>query len=144
MYDKKITEFQHRNQNVTESLVFTGVVRGMLPMYLLSLLQEKSLHGTEIMQAIAAMSGGTWKPSPGSVYPLLKKLEEDGFIQGEWKSGRAAATRVYTITDEGRKGLPEIRRRILGQLQEARETIDRHILVMEKMLTGTGEGHGDE
>ncbi len=131
-------QFYHKHTctkaNISESMLFRGVVRGMLPLYLLSLLQEKPYHGNEIMNAIAEMSNGIWKPSPGSVYPLLKKMETDGLITGEWKSGRAAATRIYQVTEKGRKELPNIRQRLLEELRDARDTIDQHIAVLEHMF----------
>jgi len=133
MNDKNKSHFKisHKSQNLLQSLPFRVVIRGMLPLYLISLLHEKSYHGTDIMHAIAVMSNGMWKPSPGSVYPILKKLEEQGLINGEWKSGRAAATRIYRVTEKGRAMLPKIRKRLLAELREARCVIEQHIKALE-------------
>ncbi len=134
--EDKIQEMnKHPGQNLIEPTMFRGVVRGMLPMYLLSLLMEKPHHGTEIMKAIEKMSHGTWKPSPGSVYPLLKKLEEDDLISGEWVSGRAAATRIYSVTRKGRSTLPEIQKQLLAELCKTRDALQQHITILEKVLS---------
>lgn len=117
--------------------MFHGVVGGMLPMYMLSLLMEKPHHGSEIMNAIQKMSAGTWKPSPGSVYPLLKKLEKDGLIHGEWVSGRAAATRIYSVTKKGRMKLPEIQQQLLAELHETKDRLQKHITILEKVVSGS-------
>lgn len=118
--------------------LFQGLIRGMLPLYLLTLLQERARHGTEIIRSFREMSNERWKPSPGSVYPVLRQLERRGLVAGRWRRGQAAPQRVYRLTDEGRRALPEMRARLLAQLEEARSLIDSHIAA----LGGTGGGHG--
>jgi DNA-binding PadR family transcriptional regulator len=135
MKDKSIKTSEHSGQNRVDPAMFRGVVRGMLPMYLLSLLRKKPHHGTEIIKAIEKMNKGTWKPSPGSVYPLLKKLEDDGLISGKWVSGRAAATRIYSVTRKGRSKLPGIQKQLLSELCETRDTLQQHIVIMENDLS---------
>jgi DNA-binding PadR family transcriptional regulator len=61
-------------------------------------LAEQSMNGYQIIQEIANRSGGVWKPSPGSIYPTLQQLEDEGLVRVESDGGR----RVYTLTDEGR------------------------------------------
>ena len=61
------------------------------------LLAEQPLHGYELIQQITARSGGAWRPSPGSVYPALQLLEDQGLIRGEQAEGR----RVYHVTEAG-------------------------------------------
>jgi len=136
MKDKKQKLNKDSGRNLNAPPMFHGVVRGMLPMYMLSLLMDKPHHGTEIMKAIERMSAGTWKPSPGSVYPLLKKLEEDGLISGEWVSGRAAATRIYSVTRKGRSKFPEIQKQLLGELCTTRDALQEHIIILESVLPG--------
>jgi DNA-binding PadR family transcriptional regulator len=60
-------------------------------------------HGYEIIQVIGDKSGGTYRPSPGVVYPTLQMLEELGHARTVEHDGR----KVYTITDEGRTELGE-------------------------------------
>ncbi len=71
--------------------------RGDLRAVTLSLLAERPLHGYELIQQIAARSGDAWRPSPGSIYPALQLLADQGLIQGEESEGR----RVYQLTEAG-------------------------------------------
>ena len=57
------------------------------------------MHGYQIIQVISERSGGNWTPSPGSVYPTLQQLEDEGLIEpAASESGR----RVFALTDAGR------------------------------------------
>jgi DNA-binding PadR family transcriptional regulator len=64
----------------------------------LALLAERPMHGYEIIGELAERTNGMWKPSPGSVYPTLQMLEEEGLVTGEEADGK----RRFTLTDEGR------------------------------------------
>jgi DNA-binding PadR family transcriptional regulator len=65
---------------------------------ILTLLGEQPMHGYQIIQEIAERSAGIWRPSPGSVYPTLSQLEDEGLVVGEKREGK----KVYRLTDEGR------------------------------------------
>lgn len=69
----------------------------------LALLAEEPCNGYQIIQQIAARSHGIWRPSPGSVYPALQQLEDEGLVRAEEEGGR----RVYHLTAEGRAHLDE-------------------------------------
>jgi DNA-binding PadR family transcriptional regulator len=56
------------------------------------------MHGYEMIQEIGERSGGAWRPSPGSVYPTLQLLEDEGLISSEESGGK----RLFTLTEEGR------------------------------------------
>ncbi|MCJ1707899.1 PadR family transcriptional regulator [Microbacterium sp. VKM Ac-2923] len=64
----------------------------------LSLLIEQPMHGYQIIREIEERSGGSWKPSPGSVYPTLQLLTDEGLVQAEESGGR----KTYSLTAEGR------------------------------------------
>jgi DNA-binding PadR family transcriptional regulator len=70
---------------------------------LLELLQERPMHGYEMIKALEEKSGGFYTPSPGSVYPTLQMLEEGGYVTASESEGK----KVYTITDAGRALLAE-------------------------------------
>lgn len=74
---------------------------GHLRLYLLSLLDERPMHGYDLMQALADRFGGTYVPSAGTIYPRLGKLEEEGLVT-KTVDGRKT---VYAITDAGRAEL---------------------------------------
>jgi DNA-binding PadR family transcriptional regulator len=73
--------------------------RGDVRAAALSLLAEQPLNGYQIIQQIAERSSGVWQPSPGSVYPALQQLEDEGLIRAESSEG---GRRSYQLTDEGR------------------------------------------
>ncbi|MFE3634491.1 PadR family transcriptional regulator [Streptomyces sp. NPDC059168] len=72
--------------------------RGDVRASILALLKEGPMHGYEMIQEIAERSGGAWKPSPGSVYPTLQLLEDEGLIASESEGGK----KLFTLTDSGR------------------------------------------
>jgi len=72
--------------------------RGDVRNALLALLAERPMHGYEMIQQLDARTGGIWRPSPGSVYPTLQMLEDEGLIVSDKADGR----RLYSLTDEGR------------------------------------------
>jgi DNA-binding PadR family transcriptional regulator len=73
--------------------------RGDVRAAALALLAEQPMNGYQIIQQIGERSGGVWRPSPGSVYPALQQLEDEGLIQAEASEG---GRRAYQLTDEGR------------------------------------------
>ena len=72
--------------------------RGDVRTAVLSLLAERPMHGYQIIREIEERSNGSWKPSPGSVYPTLQLLTDEGLISAEESNGR----KTYSLTEEGR------------------------------------------
>jgi DNA-binding PadR family transcriptional regulator len=64
----------------------------------LALLLERPMHGYEMIQELDSRTGGIWRPSPGSIYPTLQLLEDEGLITADESGGR----RRFTLTDTGR------------------------------------------
>jgi len=77
--------------------------RGDVRLALLMLLAEEPRNGYQLMQTIEERSDGRWRPSPGSVYPTLAQLEDEGLIRGVDQDG----TKLFEITDAGRAQLAE-------------------------------------
>jgi DNA-binding PadR family transcriptional regulator len=77
--------------------------RGDVRLALLMLLAEEPRNGYQLMQTIEERSGGRWRPSPGSVYPTLAQLEDEGLIRAVERDG----TKLFEITDQGRERLGE-------------------------------------
>ena len=73
--------------------------RGDIRTAALLLLAEEPRNGYQIMQELEERSGGTWRPSPGSVYPALAQLEDEGLIRTEESDGR----KQFALTDAGRE-----------------------------------------
>ena len=71
--------------------------RGDVRTALLALLSERPMHGYEMIQQLDERTGGIWRPSPGSVYPTLQMLEDEGLVA----SSKAEGRKLFTLTDEG-------------------------------------------
>jgi DNA-binding PadR family transcriptional regulator len=65
---------------------------------ILALLVERPMHGYEMIQELESRTGGIWRPSPGSVYPTLQLLEDEGLIEAEATGGR----KRFSLTEAGR------------------------------------------
>jgi DNA-binding PadR family transcriptional regulator len=66
------------------------------------------MHGYQVIQELTERSGGVWRPSPGSVYPTLQMLEDEGLVASEESDGR----RVFRLTDSGQA---EVAKRTEGE-----------------------------
>ncbi|UOQ61451.1 PadR family transcriptional regulator [Leucobacter rhizosphaerae] len=75
------------------------VGRGDVRIAVLALLAERPMHGYQIIREIEERSGGSWKPSAGSVYPTLQLLADEGLIEAEEEHGR----KTYVLTEAGRE-----------------------------------------
>jgi DNA-binding PadR family transcriptional regulator len=79
------------------------VRRGDVRAAILDVLAVEPMNGYQIIQQIAERSGGAWKPSPGSVYPTVQQLEDEGLVEGVEGEGR----RLLQLTADGRTYVDE-------------------------------------
>jgi DNA-binding PadR family transcriptional regulator len=77
--------------------------RGDVRAAVLQMLGEAPMHGYQLMQRISERSEGVWRPSPGTIYPVLAQLEDEGLVEVTREQGRKLAT----LTDEGRAYVAE-------------------------------------
>ena len=91
---------------------------GALPLLSLHLIAEKPRHGYEIIKVVAEMVGGAYTPSPGTIYPALTMLEEEGFVTAETVEG---GKKRYTVTQAGTTYLAESR----GEVEALRARIEQ-------------------
>jgi DNA-binding PadR family transcriptional regulator len=77
--------------------------RGDVRAAMLLVLAEEPLSGYGLMQEIENRSEGVWRPSPGSVYPVLQQLQDEGLVTSTDADGR----KVFDLTDEGRRYVEE-------------------------------------
>ena len=82
-----------------------GLPRGLLRFLVLNMLREKPMSGTEIVEIIEKQTEGNWKPSPGSIYPLLAWLSNKGFTKELPKE--QDGLKRYSYTTLGNKFLKE-------------------------------------
>jgi DNA-binding PadR family transcriptional regulator len=79
--------------------------RGAVPLAIFTLLDERPMHGYEIITELESRSDGRWRPSPGSIYPTLDRLEDRGALTSTEVDGK----RQFGLTDRGRQMLAELR-----------------------------------
>src|SRR5882762_10456967 len=94
---------------------------GDMKYVILKLVQEKPRHGYEVMKELEERMHGCYTPSPGTVYPTLQWLEDEGLVVARDVAGK----KVYEITDAGRAFLEEHRDMVDDIFDRVRETVDR-------------------
>jgi DNA-binding PadR family transcriptional regulator len=112
---------------------------------LLALLTERPMHGYEMIQELDGRTGGAWRPSPGSVYPTLQLLEDEGLITSEETGGR----RRFSLTDAGQAEATEAAAEppwsdfaedTVASLNDVRESVAAAVgALREVMMNGTDE-----
>jgi DNA-binding PadR family transcriptional regulator len=98
-----------------------------LRMWILSILASSPKNGAEIMDEIEEMSQGWWRPSPGSIYPLLNELEKDGYVK-KLEDGR------YELTEKSKSEIgwsPWIRGRRAYKIEDLINEFDSFVSYME-------------
>jgi DNA-binding PadR family transcriptional regulator len=104
--------------------------RGNVRWAILLLLDEEPRNGYQVMQEIEQRSEGTWRPSPGSVYPAFQLLADEGLIRGEARDGG----NVFELTDAGRAYVEENREKLGNPWQEAGEGMSDEMRELGKSL----------
>jgi PadR family transcriptional regulator, regulatory protein PadR len=97
-------------QHIASKLLDREMKKGSAEMLILTLVERRPRHGYEISKLIEARSGGVVRFNVASLYPLLYRLEERGFVEGRWveKAGQRRR-RYYRLTARGRRTLREQR-----------------------------------
>jgi transcriptional regulator len=88
------------------------VPQGTLDLMILTILAREPLHGYGISQKLAALSHGSFQVNPGSLFPSLYRLEQDGKLKAEWRpSENNRNAKYYRLTPSGRRQLGQHRER---------------------------------
>jgi DNA-binding PadR family transcriptional regulator len=116
-YKKKLAELK-KVQKEKESVgqVFT---KGLLPLYVLYILSLNPTNGNDISHKIGDHTNGLWVPSTGGIYPILKKFEKDGLVEGNWDDPEKRIQRIYSLTEEGIKEYENRKELLKGRIEEA-------------------------
>jgi PadR family transcriptional regulator PadR len=82
------------------------LLKGTLDLLILRTLDLHPMHGSAIAERIAQVTQGAFKVKAGSLFPALHRLEQDGWIEGEWQeSVEGRRVRSYTLTRDGKRHL---------------------------------------
>jgi transcriptional regulator len=88
------------------------IPQGTLDLLILTILQREPMHGYGISQRLSVLSHDNFRVNPGSLFPSLYRLEQDGKLKAEWRaSENNRNAKYYRLTAAGRKQLEEHRRR---------------------------------
>ena len=98
-YKSKLSELKKVQKEKDKSAqVFT---KGLLPIYVLHILNESPSNGNDIANKIEKKTNGLWLPSTGGIYPLLKKFENEGLVIGQWDDPSKKFQKIYSLTASG-------------------------------------------
>ena len=100
-YKQKISELKKVQKE--KEAVGQVFAKGLLPIYVLYILSMGPTNGNDIATKISERTKGLWSSSTGGIYPLLKKLEKDGLVIGEWNNPKKKTQKLYSLTDLGKK-----------------------------------------
>lgn len=88
----------------------TDLVRGTLDMLILKTLSLQPMHGLGVSRRMEQLSEGAFEVKPGSLFPALHRLEQEGWIEGSWgESENNRRAKFYELTPAGRRRLGEER-----------------------------------
>ena len=91
-------------RRMSQSRFSTELVRSCTDLVILALLRERPMYGYEILVTLTDRGSGEFEFKQGTLYPLLYRLEREGWIRGEWEEPPVGKKRkVYSLTVEGKK-----------------------------------------
>ena len=76
---------------------------GLLPLLVLHFLAREPSYGNQLMDRVTELTGGLIAVNPNTMYPLLRSLEQQGLVQGEWEHPERRSRRFYRLTSAGEK-----------------------------------------
>lgn len=110
--------------------------RGDVRAGILALLAERPMHGYEMIQEIAERTDGVWKPSPGSVYPTLQLLVDEGLIAGTETEG---SKKLFELTETGRDAAGKLATPPWEQITDCIEPEEANLRIAVGQLFGAVE-----
>jgi PadR family transcriptional regulator, regulatory protein PadR len=120
----------HEPHPVDEILKGPIKSKTVFPALILHLLEEQSDHGYGLMQRIDTLCGDLIAVNTNKIYPLLRRLEERGFVSATWDHPTKRSRRIYAITPAGKERLE----RIKSAMNPYLETIESAITRLRKAL----------
>lgn len=107
-------------------------VKGIMALYILRILEREPAHGNKMAEEIKRRTCDVINPNSNLLYPLLRKMEERGYVEGGWDHPEKRSKRIYSITEAGRAFLPELEQRVAGRFSE----MELRIHILRKDLFG--------
>ena len=107
--------------------------RDLIPMLVLHLIRGEPSYGNNLIESIESMTQGLVSVNPNTMYPLLRSLEEQGLITGDWEHPDRRTRRFYSITDEGEAEYVRLR----GEIEPFLDSAIRSIGLIKSEVYGT-------
>jgi len=104
---------------------------GLLPLLVLHFVSEEPSYGNQLMDRIGALTAGALAVNPNTMYPLLRTLEADGHIAGEWEHPERRSRRFYRLTEVGEAE----RRRLAGELAPRLDAVAASLDLIRRELS---------
>lgn len=121
-YKRKVAKLKNiQKEKDSVGQVFT---KGLLPIYTLYILSLGSTNGNDITHQIGERTDGLWIPSTGGIYPLLKKLEKQGYVKGEWNDPNKKFQKKYYLTPKGYEEFESKKCLLRNKIEEALEVFE--------------------
>ena len=98
--------------------------REILPLLVLHLIGEGPSYGNQLIERIGAMTAGVLSVNPNTMYPLLRRMESSGLIEGQWEHPERRSRRYYSLTEEGRAEYGRLVEEVRPFLDAVKESID--------------------
>ncbi|MDU2063626.1 MAG: PadR family transcriptional regulator [Sporomusaceae bacterium] len=111
---------------------YVSYMKLVLGLYILKILEQEKMHGNQLAERIVIRTGGAYRPNTNALYPLLRSMEEKGYVTGHWQNPNTRSKRIYEITADGIKRLPELE----AMLAERLKQIEVKIALLREDLLG--------
>jgi PadR family transcriptional regulator, regulatory protein PadR len=126
-------------RRVRPSDVFGGELRRrdvftLMVFHLIARSESGASYGNQLIEQIEAITAGAVSLNPNTMYPLLRGLESDGFIEGRWEHPEKRSRRMYTLTETGREEYA----RLKTGLEPFLDQIVRSITLIKQEIYGGG------
>ena len=114
--------------------VFGGEIRrrDLFPLLVLHLIEREPQYGNRLIEEIEAITEGAILANPNTIYPLLRQLEADGLIKGDWEHPDRRTRRYYAITAAGRREHARLR----TELEPFLDSVIRSVTLIKRELYG--------
>ncbi len=123
-----------RRRRGRPSDVFGGEIRrrDVFPLLVLHLVSKEPTYGNRLIEAIEEMTQGVISVNPNTMYPLLRQMETDGLVEGQWELPDRRTRRYYSITASGKREY----RRLLEDVEPFLDSVIRSITLIKREVYG--------
>ena len=123
-----------RRRRGRPSDVFGGEIRrrDVFPLLVLHLLAREPTYGNRLIEEIEEMTQGVISVNPNTMYPLLRQMEADGLVEGQWELPDRRTRRYYSITSAGKREY----RRLLKEVEPFLDSVIRSITLIKREIYG--------